>query len=530
MQCWQCGAGIRPGAKLCVYCGANLATDAPAADAGMQHRPSSGSRAEREGAGGRSRRGDAWDDVAAEDDDRRPYAGGGGQRDRDRGGAYRGRDARDFEPGARDSSRRGGRNERDPLADPRAPQSVRSMPTRDANSSRRGEQERRDWRRDDGRGSSRDERYQSRYEEPKQERRDDRSRSDRSTDDERWDARDRSPRDRYPDRGRGDRQAAYMEDSQEYSAEYSAEYPARSGWHDESAEFEQPGRYGRGDYDERPGRGWQDASRGGSNRAAFVEPMEDSWGMPAAAGWTDESVRIPTSPSRQGAKRGKGSAAKRGDQPAKKRGRAPVFIGVALILALLAGAGLFLRPMILSHLRGASSATCAPSTASATPVASATPQANYKLYTDKQAGYSLPYPTAWSASSGTDTSQAQTDDVTHFAQSSPNAVFTVEHTPQFDCATNTEIITSEVQGGQQAGETFTETPSASGTQTVGGEPCMRKEYAVTTQNKSSLHMAIIGCHHQGKGYGFVIYSDATTYTQVSSGAFQTMLSGFRFTN
>ena len=526
MQCWQCGAGVRPEAKLCVYCGADLTVDAPGADAGMQRRPYVSG-------GGRSPRGNEWDDAAPDEGDRRPYVSGGGQRDRGRGaGGSRGRDASAFDPGSRDDYRRGGRDERDPLADPRAPQSVRSMPNRDASASRRGEQERRDWRRDDGRGSGREERRQSRYDEPYPERRDDRSRSSgRSTDDERWDARDRSPRDRYPDRGRGDRQAAYMEDSQEYSAEY----PAPSGWRDESAEYEQPGRSGRGGYDERPGRGWPDSGRGGSDRAPYGQPLDDSWSMPAASGWTDESVRIPASPSRKGAKRGKVGATKSVAQPAKKRSRVPMVVGVLLILALLAGAGVFLRPMILSRLHGASGAACAPRASSATSTtatgtATPTPPANYKLYTDTQAGYSVAYPTSWSASSGTDTSQAQTDYVTNFAQSSPYAVFTVEYTPQFDCATNTEIITSEVQGGQLKGETFAETPGVAATQTLGGEPCVRKEYSVTTQNKSSLHMAIIACHHRGKGYGFVIYSDPTTFTQVSSGAFQTMLSGFRFTS
>lgn len=528
MQCWQCGATVRSGAKLCVYCGANLAIDAADSDASMSRRPSNSGRSERGSSSERSRRDDGWDDSSTQDDDRRSYGGGWGSRGDRRENDYRRRAEDEFEQRPRESYGRGSRDSRDPLADPRAPRNVRSTPPRDANATPRGPRDRYE-RRDDGeRESSRDDRYENRYDA----RRESRQPVVRSYGEERWEPRDRSPRDRVSDRGRGGRDMNYKEDSAEFSAEYSAEYSAqypRQDWRDESAEYGSQGRYGREeDYAEKRGRGWQDAGRGGSSRPKYNQPIEDSWNMPAAIGWTDESVRIPASPARQGAKRGRDKAADTKEQSAGKRRRAPMIIGIALVFAMLAGAGVFLVPKVFSRLHGGSGSTCAPATASVTPGAAPTPPANYKVYTDKQTGYSVPYPASWSTSSGTDTSQAQTDDVTRFAQSSSNAVFTVEHTPTFDCNTNTEIIDSEVLGGKQAGETFTELPTAGGTQTVSGEQCIRKEYSVTTSNKASLHMAIIACHHAGKGYAFVIYSDASAYSQVNTSAFQPMLTSFRF--
>jgi hypothetical protein len=207
-----------------------------------------------------------------------------------------------------------------------------------------------------------------------------------------------------------------------------------------------------------------------------------------------------------------------------------IVAGVLICLLLVAG-GALLVPKVLSSLSGGSTNTCAGSASSggAPPGAAPALTSSQKQYTDKQSGYTIAYPSTWSSSTGTDTSQAQTDDLAKFSQPSSSTFLTVEHTPSFDCATNTDIISGEVLGGQQAGETFTEIPSADGAQTVSGEPCLRKEYAVT-QGKTNLHVAIIACHHAGKGYAFVAGADAKSYTQVSASDIQPMLSSFRFTS
>ena len=207
-----------------------------------------------------------------------------------------------------------------------------------------------------------------------------------------------------------------------------------------------------------------------------------------------------------------------------------IVAGVFICLLLVAG-GALLVPKVLSSLSGSSTNTCAGSASSggASPGAAPALTSSQKQYTDKQSGYSIAYPSAWSSSTGTDTSQAQSDDLAKFAQPSSSTFLTVEHTPSFDCATNTEVISGEVLGGQQAGETFTEIPSAGGAQTVSGETCLRKEYAVT-QGKANLHVAVIACHHAGKGYAFVIGADANSYAQVKASDFQPMLSSFRFTS
>jgi cytochrome b len=316
---------------------------------------------------------------------------------------------------------------------------------------------------------------------------------------------------------------------------YSDEYPAPSRRDDRDNYGARGGASRQRDFAEAPGRLWQGDDDEDSRRAAFAgAAMEDSWGMPVASGWTDESARLPASAGRGGRARGKQHGGKRGKANAepsgKPLGRRMIVAGVLICLLLVAG-GALLVPKVLSSLSGGSTNTCAGSATSggAPPGAAPALTSSQKQYTDKQSGYTIAYPSTWSSSTGTDTSQAQTDDLAKFSQPSSSTSLTIEHTPSFDCATNTEIISGEVLGGQQAGETFTEIPSAGGAQTVSGEPCLRKEYAVT-QGKSTLHVAIIACHHAGKGYALVAAADAKTYTEVSASDIQPMLSSFRFTS
>lgn len=515
MQCWQCGAKVRPEAKLCVYCGANLVGDAESGDANKRRRSGSATRSGRDAGAGRSRRDDEMYQPSS-GNARHPYDDDQNLRDIPERGASREQGYYDPDYSSDDTYRPGGRADRDPQPAPRAPQGGRSLSVRDANA-RRASEDRESRRGADRRGSDRS-----------LDRRDNGARADDVDDAERWDPRDRQAGDRGADRGRGGRGAAYP-------PEPSDEYPAQ-GWRDESAEydrFEQYDRDGRYDRDDRfaeaPGGVWQDDEPNRSRRSRYAgPPLDDSWGMPAASRWADDSVGIPVTPARQSGGKGRGSkAAGQSEKSADKRRPLRTIIGAIIVVAVLSTAGAFLAPTVLSRLNGSSSNTCAAGGSSASLAAPATP-ANYKVYTDKQTGYTLPYPSSWSVTTATDTSQAQADDVTRFTQSSSNAVFSVEHAPSFDCATNTEIINTEELGGQQAGETFTEIPSGGGAQTVSGEQCLRKAYTVTTQSKLSLRMSIIACHHGGKGYAFVVYSDVTAFDQINTSDFQTMLTDFRF--
>ncbi|MGH2487932.1 MAG: PsbP-related protein [Ktedonobacterales bacterium] len=509
MQCRQCGANARPGTKLCVYCGTAFDADAFDADAGGRGAsPRGGQR--RAGPQRRSGVDNERGDRSARDDSRRPYSAGRDAysevenddgRSRGRGGEADG--------GSRNGYQRSSRADRDPLDDPRAPESVRSAPVRGGGgSARRGSSPANDrWRADERDGRS-------------QNRRDDRSGAGRYDVDDRRSARDERPAsDRNSNRGRGGRDPAYSDDLRAYSDEYPA--PARQR-----------------DFVEAPGRLWQEDDDEDSRRAAFGGVgMEDSWGMPAATGWPDESGRMPATPGRGGRTRGGTRDGKRGGKRGRTKAepsgkpihRRMIVAGVLVCLLLVAG-GSLLVPKVLSSLSGSSTNTCAGSASSGgtSPGAAPTLTSSQKQYTDKQSSYSIAYPSAWSSSTGTDTSQAQSDDLARFSQPSSSTFLTVEHTPSFDCATNTDIISAEVLGGQQAGETFTEIASDGGTQTVSGASCLRKEYAVT-QGKTNLHVAIIACHHAGKGYAFVAGADANSYTQVSASDFQPMLSSFRFT-
>ena len=95
--------------------------------------------------------------------------------------------------------------------------------------------------------------------------------------------------------------------------------------------------------------------------------------------------------------------------------------------------------------------------------------------------------------------------------------------------TNAHCKWSCFAAAQQQNITFTESTSASRTQTIGGEQWQRREYDVTDKGVT-LHMVILACHHQGRAYVIVLVSRTTTFTQDDTGIFEPMLKSFAFTN
>jgi hypothetical protein len=199
---------------------------------------------------------------------------------------------------------------------------------------------------------------------------------------------------------------------------------------------------------------------------------------------------------------------------------------VAIGLAIIAG-GILVGGRVLHRLGlGGASSIGTPTFATYTPGPTPTVAAGFKQLASTPSAYVLNYPQDWSQSSQNDTSQGQPDYLDIFAQG--GASVTIERSPAFDPAADTDIIQGEVRGGQQAGLTFTETTSAAGLAAIGGEQWTRREYDVNGQNGKE-HMAIFACHHNGHGLAIVLRAPAASYAQLYSTSFKTLLNSFRFT-
>ncbi len=536
MQCWNCGATVRKGAKICVYCGAQLASNANNSEEAYQREPA------------------AFDAERKPAPEYRPSGGDSG-RGRDGGQPYDGAPARGLLSGSRgprpDESS-SDRN-RSPTASPRMrratppppqppmedqwpPHAPRSRPNEPDERGRFDEEERGGHRSSRGRPEPRD------Y--PPEDDFENRRRPSRPVPGGDWEEPSRvREREREPERG-GSRFGEYDDESRPYRAEREREGSYRR---------DEPGRgdgWGRRDYREYDGPEedaypsdeweaprdwrreddrWQDPAPSG--------PLDDSWGLPALTGpevrvqgWTDEwqahaGAAPPwASPPRQ---RPNEPVRARRQAPRRKRGGRPLLVTllVALALAMIVG-GAMLGSMLLRRI-GGSAPTAAPTFATYTPGPTPTVVPSYKQYVSAQSNFVLNYPQDWSQSNANDTSQGQPDYLDTFAQGSGSVV--VERSPAFDTASDAQIIQGEVRGGQQAGLTFTETTSAAGTVAIGGEQWTRREYDVSSQGNKE-HMAIFSCHHEGRGYAIVLRGPASSYPQLYSNTFKIMLSSFRFTN
>ena len=625
MQCWQCGASVRQGAKLCIYCGARLAQDdtpEDAASAGWERAsghapPSDGAY----GGYGDHSRGDR--DHGAGHDVRNESPRGSGSRTRGYDDGYDGHG--DEAGGERYAQPRrsvgprplfaGGENHAlDPLDDPRAPRSLRKPPTQprqqeprrgaygDGNN-RAGYTPGDDGNRGGGGGYEHQGRrytqgdvgYDPRYDPESGEydavadrrRREERyptagsgqgaggherrtgsqreDRYDGGYDDGRgggrrggsWDARDdrRAPAQDYRGGYGAYDDAPSAEYSAEYparyddspSAEYSAEYPARyddargreyAARH--STELDARDGYGRERRGYHGGAGYDESAaweaRSPRGRAANY-PLEDSWNLPAvseaqlpAAGWTGDWHAAPATPAPTLPPRDKRASARGTTKSSAKRkrgrGLTAVVVGLVALIAIAAViVGVSERSVLLSKLPGAAP-TNAHVFATYTPGPTPTPVASYKEFSSDHSRYVLNYPEKWTAQTS---SQPNTgyDYVDSFSQQSPHAAVIVEQAAAFTNLSDADIITAEVNGGKQAGRTFAETAAASSVMSIGGEQWTRREYDVS-DGTTKLHMAILTCHHAGRGYAIVLVATPDAFAQDDTSVFKTVLNSFRF--
>lgn len=344
-----------------------------------------------------------------------------------------------------------------------------------------------------------------------------------------------------------DQYAPPAPDWRDDSAGYSAEYGAQGdGWSDERTvggyRGQEPGgwrdqREGRGGYPAGGYRGGQGKDRGydGGERGSYAggAPVEDSWAGPAVGGgYWEPSEEVAAAPARRGERRGSRAPGRSGGRTSRQRtgGRngspALVIALVAVILAVLVG-GAALKFAGFIGRGGTGVANCPPTAAAQAPGPAPATPSQYKAYTSPTSGFTLSYPQQWVQSSETATG-ATGDFVDRFSTSDAKSSLAVEQAGGFAAECDSQIIDSEVTGGQQDGSTFVRTTSPVATMSIGGVTWQRRDYDVTLKAGGKVHMAILSAHHAGKGYAIVMYSVPETFTADEKATFAAMLNAFRF--
>jgi hypothetical protein len=302
---------------------------------------------------------------------------------------------------------------------------------------------------------------------------------------------------RYGSHGESwDEDTGYGARAWDESAELSAEYPASRQWDD---------------YDSREG-------------PAYDEDSREYWAPQPPGPLVPQGRRAPMPAPPRG---NRDARSPRGREPQRNGNRLPVMIVLALAAIAVIGVGIWKGPSLLSRFTGHTAAGGGGQvypTATSGPTPTVLPQ--FKDYASGHAQYAINYPQSWQETSSTESSNGF-DYLDTYQQASPYAVVRVERASNFDAASDADIIKGEVAGGEQSHMTFTETPGTSTSTKVGGQTWMRKEYDVTAGAKN-LHMVILACHHNGKGYALVLATGTQDYDSVTKADFQPMLQTFRF--
>lgn len=470
MQCWQCGRTVRRGARLCIYCGATLADDDNAADEPTP-RGSSASRRDKGSARDvqpRRPRPSSYEDDAGEAPD-----------DRSRG-AYRAS---------------------------RAPDASRDASRRRAEPARRND----DYNGDFNAGTDDGSTYQPHGSDAPYIANRGQERTPRSND-------RRDP----PYQSR----AAFVDESAAYGAVEAPRHRSARSY-----DYADDERYAtRNPRSER-----------GSRNAGYVDGADaDHWTPPSRAARDPQAGNGSSARGRSsangsrgptpGAARGRAGQSRngaRGGARAKRSRRGPIvgIIIALLVVAIIAGGAVL--GTRLSQQNNAPIVSSGPPFATYTPGPTPTPPAKYTELVSDRLGYVASYPQGWSETASSDTSQAQYDYWDTFTQASPQAVVVIEQAGAFNSVTDLTLINDEVASSEKAGNTFTAVASTAATQTIGGEQWQRRDFAFT-KSGTKLHMAILSCHHRGRGFVIVLVSLPENFVQDEDTTFKTMLSTFRF--
>ena len=272
--------------------------------------------------------------------------------------------------------------------------------------------------------------------------------------------------------------------------------------------------------------GYPPVSRGGQMargpRDAFDAP--DAWAPGGALGG---SLGGAPGAGARGARSGKLAA-----KP--KSGIFPIAFRLLTIVIVVVGLVTVVGPDIapklgkyLPFLKSGAQVTPPPTFATYTPGPTPTNMPNYKLFTSVANGYAMEYPSSWGTTTVTGTG-AQNDSVNQFAQPGASTGVNVERSTPFDAATDAQVLQAEVQTAQSSGTKITEITAAATTEGVGGEVWQRHEYSATTKAGAKLHIAILVCHHLGKGFVIALLSSDTGFASDDTTTFEPMLRSFRF--
>jgi hypothetical protein len=162
-----------------------------------------------------------------------------------------------------------------------------------------------------------------------------------------------------------------------------------------------------------------------------------------------------------------------------------------------------------------------------TPGATPTVADHFKAFQSDRSKYSIIYPEAWNATSNERTTQGQYDYIDTFALQDAPSRLLVEQAGAFSAYTDQQIIQNEVSNATQNGVTFTKADAPAPTQKVGGATWTRQDYSVSA-NGNPVHMALLVCHHGGRGYVIVLVSSAGEFSNDDQSVFEPMLSSFVF--
>lgn len=577
MQCWQCGADVRPGERTCGYCGARLTSPPggrPQRPPTQQRRPSPRQPARRpyeddweaEGDSGYEPGYDGGDESAygsALPPDDRGYGRPQGRSQERRGGGRRG-PSRPSRPGGDEGGWEDGEDERPNRRGQSRGRSRGGQEPRGADDYGRYEQP--DYGQSDAYGDG----YPGgEYAAPEPDPRDDplndprAPRNLRSTPRRGPDSRGGRPQggpSRYPNgdpgQGYGDRgygQGGAQDPYGSHGSHGSYDEPGRAR---RSQPSSADNRYGRqagargqaAPYDDGYGDqgygGYEDSYGGGRpsprqqnqgydqgyDRYERSAPQDQqSWYHQVGArardlqqrwGETMNSIRIPGVRHEEGAE-GKRSSSRR---------VVTTVVLVLVVLAALGAGGVFLAPKVLNRLHPTTATTSSPlcvAKGAAKTGTPPTPDSHFKQFVSSRSFYGVNYPETWTVEPTQKTANGY-DYIDNYTLPNSTSAVSIEQAEAACALTDSAIIQGEVAAAQQQNITFKEDTSAAQTQTIGGETWQRREYDVSVKGVT-LHMVILACHHQGRAYIIVLASKTTSFKQDDSGIFEPMLKSFTFT-
>jgi hypothetical protein len=470
MQCWQCGAEVRPGSKRCIYCGAQLSGQGGERGGRLPRTPFAPRQGWRDDPAGSPARDDDWS---------RSWDGGSAQRDR--GGDWDGSQA----GGAGGWGDSAGEQPdpsafNDPLDDPRAPRSLRRQQPRGAQPNDPS-----------GLGGG----------------------AAPGAGGMRGSQRSNVPA--PPSRGGASRQGLGGSDSRDgYMGPTGARGGNDRGGGRRSRDYGEDYGDGADDWDagasyEQPARGRASVGRSRDRGAYESQQWEDDWGAESMGGF-----RIPADAPADG-------------ERSRNARRVTTIVLSILLVPLIAVPAILFGPQLASRLGGQQAASPTPQAfATYTPGPTPTVVPHYKLFTGQQSGYLLNYPEQWTVRSN-DKTGSDHDHIDTFQSTTASSVLSVERSDDFNAYSDSDILDGEVRAAQQNGATFTAAAGTATSQVIGGEHWLRREYVVSFGGKS-LHMVILVCHHRGRGYVIVVSTLDKNYSAEAQKYFAPMLQSFRF--